>query len=121
MTKTTILGFVLGLACVPLAACHQQHGARHQAAQQGNQATEQGNQATEQRNQEAPRTNAREGRRGRGHGLRRACAEELEKYCAGKDRGRQRRECLQSHMDQLSADCKTALQERGERRRHRDF
>ena len=114
MTKTAILGFTLVLACVPLAACHQQHSARHQAAQQRNQATDQGSNTE-------PQANGREERRGRGHGLRRTCAEDLEKYCAGKDRRRERRECLQSHMDQLSPDCKAALQERGEHHRRRDF
>jgi hypothetical protein len=121
MTKTAILGFALVLACAPLAACHQEHGTSHRAERQGTQAAGQGNQATEQGSQTAPQENAREERRRRGHGLRRTCAEDLEKYCAGQDRGRARRECLQSHMDQLSADCKAALQEREGRRRRRDF
>ena len=56
-----------------------------------------------------------------GHrGLRRACGTELQQYCAGTDRGRARRECLQNHVAQLSADCKAALEARGRGRRRRD-
>ena len=61
-----------------------------------------------------------EARREGGHmAMRKACATDLEKFCAADQRGRDRRMCLQSHMDQLSADCKTALSERRQRR-HRD-
>jgi hypothetical protein len=45
----------------------------------------------------------------------------MDKYCSGQNRGRARRDCLQSHVDQLSADCKAAVQQRGGRRRRRDF
>jgi len=126
MTKIAILGFAIALACVPLSACNQERGAGHRE-RQGSQGTEQGNQATqpnqgtEQGNQSAQQAGAPEESRRRGHGLRRACGDELAKYCSGQDRGRQRRDCLQSHMDQLSADCKAALEERGARRRRRDF
>jgi hypothetical protein len=48
-----------------------------------------------------------------GHGgLRRSCRADIEQFCAADQKGRDRRECLQSHMDKLSADCKTALQDR---------
>jgi hypothetical protein len=53
---------------------------------------------------------------GRG-GLRHACSTDLEKFCAADQRGRDRRLCLQSHIDQLSADCKAALAARQHRER----
>lgn len=93
MTKS-VLALVLVLGCVPLAACNQQRTANKEAVHQ---------------------------RGGHGGGLRRVCAADMNKYCAGQDRGRARRDCLQSHIDQLSADCKAAVQERGERRRRRNF
>jgi hypothetical protein len=52
-------------------------------------------------------------------GMRKVCGTDLEKFCASDQTGRDRRMCLQSHMDQLSADCKTALSERRQKR-HRD-
>jgi hypothetical protein len=57
-----------------------------------------------------------------GHmGLRRACSTDLEKFCVADQTGRDRRMCLQSHIDQLSADCKAALAARQQRqRRNRD-
>jgi hypothetical protein len=51
-------------------------------------------------------------------GLRQACSADTEKFCAADQRGRDRRLCLQSHVDQLSADCKTALAARPHRQRH---
>jgi hypothetical protein len=51
--------------------------------------------------------------------MRKACGADLEKFCVADQKGRDRRMCLQSHMDQLSADCKAALSERRQRR-HRD-
>lgn len=51
----------------------------------------------------------------RGHGLRRDCRAEIEQYCAADQTGRDRRLCLESHLDQLSADCKTALAARGQK------
>lgn len=103
----------LVLACVPLAACNQQANRGHNhAARQSERArgSENGN-----------TVNETEQGRGRGRGLRRACASEIQQYCASEERGRARRECLQSHMDQLSADCKTAVESRGQGRRRRDF
>ncbi|MFL5237778.1 MAG: hypothetical protein ACJ8EL_09285 [Rhizomicrobium sp.] len=92
--RKSVLSLALTLVCVPLAACNQQ-----------------------QSNKQAVHERARGG-----HGLKKACAEDLSKYCAGQDRGRERRDCLQTHLDQLSADCKAAVSARGERgggRRHK--
>jgi len=59
-----------------------------------------------------------EGREGHaGHGLRRACAADLEKFCVADQKGKDRRECLQSHIDQISADCKAALEKHGHKGR----
>jgi len=93
--RTSVLGLVLVLGCVSLVACNQQQTNKGEAVH--------------------------ERERGGHGGLRRTCAADLEKYCAGQARGRERRTCLQEHMDQLSADCKAAVQARGERRRRRDF
>jgi hypothetical protein len=69
-----------------------------------------------------PGNGGRETRAEGGHGgLRQACSTDLEKFCAADQRGRDRRMCLQSHIDQLSADCKTALASRQHKgRRDRD-
>ncbi len=53
---------------------------------------------------------------GRG-GIRRACEADIEQFCAADQKGRDRRECLQSHMDKLSADCKAAIEARKNHRR----
>ncbi|HWE05941.1 MAG TPA: hypothetical protein VG274_04485 [Rhizomicrobium sp.] len=50
---------------------------------------------------------AHEGRHG--HGLRVACADDIEKYCANADR---RRRCLKQNIDKVSDACKTALAQR---------
>jgi hypothetical protein len=59
-----------------------------------------------------------------GGGLRRACRADIEQFCAADQKGRDRRECLQTHIDKLSADCKTAIQDRmnhrGGGRKNRD-
>lgn len=49
---------------------------------------------------------AHEGRHGHGHGLRAACADDIDKYCANADK---RRRCLKENIDKLSEPCKTAL------------
>jgi hypothetical protein len=64
----------------------------------------------------AARGERHNGEGGRG-GLRRACSADLEQYCAADQTGRDRRQCLESHADKLSAGCKTALEAR--RGRHR--
>lgn len=58
------------------------------------------------------------GERAGGHGgIRRACETDIEQFCAADQSGRDRRECLQSHMDKLSADCKAAMEARKNHRR----
>ena len=55
---------------------------------------------------------------GRHQGLRTACADEIQKYCANEDR---KRRCLRNNMDKLSDTCKAAVGQRGGRRgRDRD-
>ena len=94
----SVLALLLVLGCVPLASCNQQRTAHREAVHERDR-----------------------GDRGRHGGLRRVCAADMDKYCSGQNRGRARRDCLQSHVDQLSADCKAAVQQRGGRRRRRDF
>ena len=51
--------------------------------------------------------------RGGHHGLRAACADDIQKYCANEQRPRR---CLRDNMDKLSDTCKAALaQQRGHR------
>ena len=59
------------------------------------------------------------GERGGHGGIRRACEADIEQFCAADQKGRDRRECLQSHMDKLSADCKAAIEAR-KNHRHGD-
>jgi hypothetical protein len=52
------------------------------------------------------------------HGLRKICADDIQKFCANEDR---KKRCLKNHMDQLSDACKAALaQHRGGRNRDKD-
>ena len=62
------------------------------------------------------------GREGGGHGLRRDCQADIEQFCAADQTGRDRRNCLQTHLIQLSEACKAAVAARGQRggRRARD-
>ena len=100
-----VFGLVVTLACVPLlSACNQQPAKKAEAVH------EQGRSGASDQDFQ----------RRRGRGLRRACASELQQYCAGQERGRARRECLEDHMSQLSADCKAAVEARGQGRRRRD-
>lgn len=61
---------------------------------------------------------------GQGHGLKRACRADIEQYCVASQKGRERKQCLESHLDKLSDGCKQALTERGNRhgggRKNRD-
>lgn len=99
MRKATILLFT-SLVCLSTMACKPQHAARGVLREQ-------------RMEQRGDRNNDRGEHRG---GLRRACRADLEQYCAADQKGRDRRECLQSHIDKLSADCKTAVQDRMNRR-----
>lgn len=90
------LSLLACLLCVGVVACKPQHAARNMMREQ--------------------RIEQRGDKDHRGGGLRRACRNDIEQYCAADQRGRDRRECLQSHMDKLSADCKTAVQNRMNRR-----
>lgn len=85
------------LLCLVAMGCKPQHAARGVMREQ----------RMEQRGERGDR---------HGHGLKRVCRSDIEQYCAADQKGRDRRECLQSHIDQLSADCKTAVQERMNRR-----
>jgi hypothetical protein len=65
--------------------------------------------------------NAERGERAEHRGLRRVCRSDIEQFCASDQTGRDRRMCLESHLDKLSADCKTAVEARMHRgRRNRD-
>ena len=48
--------------------------------------------------------------RGGHHGLRKVCADDIQKFCANEDR---KRRCLKDHIDQLSDSCKAAVAQRG--------
>ncbi|HEX4159790.1 MAG TPA: cysteine rich repeat-containing protein [Rhizomicrobium sp.] len=48
--------------------------------------------------------------RGGHHGLRKACADDIQKFCANEDR---KKRCLKDHMDQLSDTCKAAVAQHG--------
>lgn len=53
-----------------------------------------------------------------GHGIRAACAADIQKFCAQADRPRR---CLKENIDKLSDACKTAMaQHRGGRNRDND-
>ncbi|HTT98556.1 MAG TPA: hypothetical protein VMF58_10940 [Rhizomicrobium sp.] len=105
MRKATIL-LCTSLVCLTAMGCKPQHAARDAL-----------------RGQRMEQREDRGDHRG-GGGLRRACRADIEQYCAADQTGRDRRECLQTHIDKLSADCKTALQDRmnhrGGGRRNRD-
>jgi hypothetical protein len=103
MKKTTIL--LTSLLCLTTMAC-KPHPAEHAAR------------GIERQQRMEQRDGAH-----RGGGLRRVCRSDIEQFCASDQTGRDRRQCLQSHMDKLSADCKTAVQDRMNRRggrRNRD-
>jgi hypothetical protein len=99
MRKATVL--LACLFCLPMIACKPHPGKMMRGADH------------------AERSEDRAGHRG---GLRRACRDDIEKFCAADQKGRDRRNCLESHLSDLSADCKTAVEERGHKggRRNRD-
>lgn len=80
------------LLCVGVVACKPQHAARNIMREQ--------------------RIEHRGDRDHRGGGIKRACRNDIEQYCTADQTNRDRRQCLQSHLDKLSADCKTAVQNR---------
>lgn len=68
------------------------------------------------------RIHRQEERQGRHHGLKRMCRDDIAKFCAGDQSKRERRQCLQSHLNEVSSDCKTAIESRGHKggRKNRD-
>jgi Cysteine rich repeat len=67
---------------------------------------------------EAMRAGRGEGRGERhGGGIRKACEADIEQFCAADQTGRDRRQCLESHLDKLSAACKTAVEARKNHKR----
>jgi hypothetical protein len=46
---------------------------------------------------------------GGGGGMRGACQADVQKFCADTERGPARMQCMQSHQNDLSAECKAAL------------
>jgi hypothetical protein len=99
MRKSTLL--IALVLCLPVMACKPHPG----KLLRGGDRIERQQERTERR-----------------HGLKRACRDDLHKYCAGEERGRARRQCLQSHLNELTSECKTAVESRGHKggRRHRD-
>lgn len=53
--------------------------------------------------------------------LGRACRADIKQYCASAEKGKPRRECLENNIDKLSADCKTALEQRKKHRGGKKF
>lgn len=102
MKKSTVL-----LACLiflPVIACKPHPGRIFRGADHAQRSEEHGE------------------RNGQHRGLRRVCRDDLTKFCAADQTGRDRRTCLQSHLSELSADCKAAVEARGHKggRRNRD-
>ena len=110
--KRFAVGLILLLGLVPLTACNQQKNNQKPAVQQRHERGMFGER------RERGMMDERRGSRAR---LRQACSDEIAKYCSTMDRPRLKRQCLQSHLDQLSADCKSAVESRGGGRRRRDF
>jgi len=110
--KRIAVGLTLLLGLAPLTACNQH---KHNQAPAAHEHHERG-MLGERR--ERGMMGERRGGRAR---LRQACADDIAKYCSTMDRPRLKRQCLQGHLDQLSADCKSAVESRGGGRRRRDF
>jgi hypothetical protein len=91
MRKTAIL--LACLTCLPMIACKPHPGSILRAGDHERRHEERGGQ--------------------RHGGLRRDCRDDLEKFCAADQKGRDRRTCLQSHINEISAECKTAVEARG--------
>ena len=110
--KRIAVGFVLLVGLVPLAACNQQSNKQAPAAHERHERGMFG---------ERRERGMMGDRRGERRRMREACADDIAKYCSTMDRPRLKRQCLQTHLDQLSADCKSAVENGGGRRRRRDF
>jgi hypothetical protein len=105
--KKFSLCLILLIGFVPLAACNQQNSNRAPGIHQ--------------RHERGMFGQRRAGGGGRGR-FRQACADDVAKYCSGMNRPRLLRQCLQSHLDQVSADCKTTIENfGGGGRRRRGF
>jgi hypothetical protein len=98
MKKATVL--LACLICLPVIACKPHPGKLFRGADHAERSE-------------------KHGESGKHHGLRRACRDDLAKFCAADQKGRDRRQCLQSHLSELSADCKTAVEARKSRGGHR--
>jgi hypothetical protein len=73
----------LALLAVLVSGCNQQQNAQHETAARG----------------------------GGRHGIRAACADDIQKFCANEEK---KKRCLKENMDKLSDTCKAALaQHRG--------
>jgi len=59
-------------------------------------------------NQQQQKAAPQEMARGGHHGIRAACADDIQKYCANEQR---KKRCLKDNMDKLSAACKSAVEE----------
>ena len=72
----------------------------------------------QQKSGEQKTTQQEFGRGGHHGGVRKACADDIAKYCANEDR---KKRCLRDNIDKLSDTCKAALaQARGGRNRDKD-
>src|ERR1700722_8932819 len=105
MSFTPKLFLAVGLASL-LAGCWPQDS----NAPQKNQV------AQSQANEGQGMMGQRQGRIGRGGGLRRACADEIQKFCSVDKR---KFSCLQDNSDRLGQMCKTALNAAIQRRAER--
>ncbi|MBV9993511.1 MAG: hypothetical protein JOZ72_19720 [Alphaproteobacteria bacterium] len=120
--KTPPLILLASVLAIGISGCDRHGGFRGFGGDRKTERTD-GDRANGERAGE--RANGERAGERRGHGLRRECRSELEQYCAASQRGRERVECLQNHRDKLSDACKTAVDERanrrgGGRRRDRD-
>lgn len=102
MRKATVL--LACLICLPVIACKPHPGKILRGGDRIERQQERGE------------------RNGQRHGLKRECRDDISKFCAADQTGRDRRQCLQTHLSELSADCKTAVEARGHKggRRNRD-
>lgn len=107
----SLLKFVFVAALASLLAACGPRGHRHDGQNYQNQ---QGTQTQTQ--------NLNDTGKGKGHKLRKACGDEIQKYCSS---GGKLRKCLQQNIDKLGDRCKTKLnailERRKERRELRDY